>query len=143
MKKEIIDYGHGRIEVTKDDNLIYFKVYGEFTDADVLITTEYMESFFAEIGGPTIRIWDGTNINSDQFKITTKGTDQFVSWADSIKKKWPGNQAYFISDKPIIFGVSRMYELKAADNNMPMTVVKTFDELPDEIKDRILQKTES
>ena len=137
MQQETIDLEHGEIKVLKNGNLIYLDVCGEYTDEDVLAMTKYLENFFDEIGGPTIRIWDSTNIGADQFKITTKGTDAFNQWSEKMKKKCPGNVAYLIADKPLSFGISRMYELKASDHDLPIKVVHSFDELPDDIKKRI------
>ncbi|MEJ2688712.1 MAG: hypothetical protein P8130_01930 [Deltaproteobacteria bacterium] len=137
MKNERIDLGHVEIDVLKNGNLIYLNVYGEFTDDDVIAMTKYLENFFDEISGPTIRVWDSTNISSDQFKITAKGTDQFNQWSGRMKKKWPGNIAYLIADKPLSFGISRMYELKTSDHDLPIIVLRNFDKLPDNIKARI------
>jgi len=137
MKNETIDLGHGRIEVLINGNLIYFKVFGDFTNDDVLAMTGYLENFFKEAGGPTVRIWDSTNIAADQFKLNPKATNLLKQWSEGIKKKWPGNSAYLIADKPLIYGMSRMYELKVNDNYMPITVVREIDELPEYIRQRI------
>ena len=76
-------------------------------------------------------------MDPDKFKLTSKGTYSFREWAERVKKKWPGNVAFFVGDNPLVYGVSRMYEMKTADDDMPVAVVKTFDELPDDIKKRI------
>ena len=93
MKRETIDLGHGKIEVLINGSLIYLDVHGEYTDDDVLTMTKYLENFFDAIGGSTIRIWDSTNIPSDQFKLTAQGTDLFKQWSEKMKNKWPGNVA--------------------------------------------------
>ena len=137
MKNERIELGHVEINVLKNGNLIYLNVYGEFTDNDIMAMTKYLENFFDEIRGPTVRIWDSTNISSDQFKLTPKGTDLFNQWSERMKKKWPGNIAYLIADTPLSFGISRMYELKTSDHDLFIKVLHNFKELPDNIKARI------
>lgn len=137
MKSERIDLGHGKIKVSKNGNLVYFNVLGAITDDDIMAMTKYLENFFDEISGPTVRIWDSTNISSDQFKISPKGTDLFNQWSERMKKKWPGNIAYLIADTPLSFGISRMYELKTSDHDLFIKVLHNFDELPDNIKARI------
>lgn len=137
MCKVNIESAHGRIEVMKDQDLIYLTVFGEFTDADVIRMTEYLDELYEEIGGPTIRVWDGTHLKTSQFKVTSQGTELLRIWAERKKMRFPNSAAYFISNEPHIFGVSRMYELKTADENMTVSVVKSFDELPEELKERI------
>jgi len=96
-----------------------------------------LENFFDEAGDPTVRIWDSTNSATNQFKLNPKGTDLLKQWSEMKKKEWPGNAAYLIADKPLIYGMSRMYELKVNDNYMPITVVREIDELPEYIRQRI------
>jgi len=139
MKRETVDLIHGIIEVLIDGNLIYLNVFGEYTDDDIMAMTEYLEKFFTEVGGPTIRVWDSTNISEGGFKLTSKGTDKFAEWSIRIKKKWPGNVAYLIGDKPLKYGMSRMYEMKASDNDSSIIVVHSIDELPENLKERILR----
>ena len=140
MKRETIVLGNGRIEVLIDGNLIYLNIFGEYTDDDVIALTKYLEKFFAEIDGPTIRVCDGTNIPEDGFKLTAKGTDKFAEWSRRIKKKWPDNVAYLIGDKPLKYGVSRMYAIKASSDDLSIIAVHSIDELPENIKERILRK---
>ena len=137
MEKEIIDLGHGKIEVVKDGHLIYLNVVGEYTDDDAIRMTEYLERFFTEKGGKTVRVWDSRNISETGFKLTSEGTDRFAEWSREAKKKWPDNVAYMIGDSPLIFGVSRMYEIKASDNDASIRVVHNLNELPENVKSRI------
>ena len=76
-------------------------------------------------------------MTAEQYKLTPKGIDKLDSWADEAKKKWPSNVAYIIGAPDLIFGMSRMYELKTSDDSMPINVVKSVDELPEELKIRI------
>ena len=143
MEKEIIDLGHGKVEVFKDGHLIYLNVVGEYTDDDAIRMTEYLEGFFTESCGKTVRVWDSRNISETGFKLTSEGTDRFADWSRDMRKKWPDNVAYMIGDNPLIFGVSRMYELKASDNDASIRVVQRIDELPEKIKERIFKFLEN
>ena len=140
MKTEPINLTQGKIEALKVDNIICLSVYGNFIDDDLKAVTQYMDNFFAEINKPTIRIWDLTHMNADQYQLTPHGIDMLNHWADKAKKKWPGNVAYIIGEPNLIFGMSRMYEIKASDDLMRINVLKSFADLPEEIKIRISEK---
>lgn len=140
METEIAHLKHGKIDVSKFENIIYFKVFGDLADDDTSVLTRLSEAFFDEINGPTIRIWDLTDMTADQYRLTPKGIDTLEKWADIAKKRWPGNVAYVIGKTDLIFGMSRMYEIKASDNLMSINAVKSFDDLPVEIKIRIWGK---
>lgn len=140
MKTEVINLKNAKLDVAQFDNIIYFTVHGDFTDDDIEIVTKYTENFFAKHNAPTIRIWDLTNISAEQYKLTPEGIDRLKNWADKAKKKWPINTAYIIGVPNLIFGMSRMYELKTSDDSMPINVIKSVDELPDKIKIRISGK---
>lgn len=140
MERDIIDFGHGKIAVLKDGNLIYLTFYGEYTDNDAKELTRYLEDFFAEINVPTIRVHDGSNMTSEQYKLTPQGIDFLMNWANKVKEKWPGSVSYIIGNTDFIFGMSRMYEMKTANDLMPINVVKSAADLPDEIKIRISGK---
>lgn len=143
MKKERIDLGHGKVEVFKDLNLIYLNVFGEYRDDDAMTMTEYLEGFFQEAGGETVRVWDSRNISETGFQLTSEGTDRFAEWSREMRKKWPDNVAYMIGDNPLIFGVSRMYEMKTSDNDASIRCVQSIDELPENIKARIFNFLEN
>ena len=63
-----------------------------------------------------------------------------MNWANKVKEKWPGSVSYIIGNTDFIFGMSRMYEMKTANDLMPINVVKSAADLPDEIKIRISGK---
>ena len=140
MKTEVFNLKDGKVEVSQFENIIYFTVYGNFTDDDIVTLTKYTEDFFAKNNTPTIRIWDLTNMSAEQYNLTPAGIDRLDNWADEAKKKWPGNAAYIIGVPDLIFGMSRMYELKTSDNSMAINVIKSVDELPDKIKIKISGK---
>ena len=140
MERDIIDFGHGKIDALKDGNLIYLSFYGEYTDNDAKELTRYLEKFFAEINAPTIRINDGSNMTSEQYKLTPQGIDFLMSWANKVKEKRPGSVSYIIGNTDLIFGMSRMYEIRTANDLMPIQVLKSVDDLPGEIKIRISGK---
>jgi hypothetical protein len=139
MKKETIDLGHGRIEVHLDGNFVYLNVFGEYTDDDAIAMTQYLENLFTSMDGPIIRVWDGTNIPENGFKLTTESTERFAEWSYKVKQKWPDNVTYMIADAPVKYGISRMYAIRASMNNSDVIVVHSIDELPENIKERIFQ----
>ena len=137
MKKETIGLDNGRVEVLIEGNLVYLNVFGEYTDGDALAMTKYLDRLFAEMEGPFIRVWDGTNISEGGYKLTSHGTDEFAAWARKIREKWPRSVAYLIANKPVIYGVSRMYGLKASNDETSTVVVHSRAELPKDIWKRI------
>ena len=139
MKRETIDLKHGRLEVLIDGNFIYIKMFGEYTDNNAVAMTKYLENFFSEVGGSTIRVWDTTSLSKRGFKVTAKGIERFVEWSREITMKWPENVVYMVSNSPFKYGLSRMYELQASDINSSVIVVHSIDELPENIKNRIFQ----
>lgn len=138
MKRETIDWGHGRAEILKEGSLIYLDVYGVFTDEDVLWMTHYLEGFFDEVGGPTTRVWNTEHISKGGYLVTPGGTDKLAAWAREARMKWPHNTAYLIATNALTYGTCRMYELKSNNRDSTMFVIESFDELPEELRDLIL-----
>jgi len=63
---------------------------------------------------------------------------KFISdWSKGVKARKPGSRAYFIAKEPLIFGVSRMYQMQSSDEAMDVIVLKSIDELPQEIRSKI------
>lgn len=137
MESDSITLKNGKVDILKNGNIAYFKVHGEYLDEDVFVVIKYLERFFDEVGGPTIRIFDATSLDETGYKLSPRGISSFKYWTEKVKMRWPGNVAYFIADKPSIFGMSRMYELQASDDLMPLHVVRKFDDLPEELKRKI------
>lgn len=55
---------------------------------------------------------------------------------------WPGNVAYLVGNGLLKYGMSRMYEMKASDKDFSVIVVNSVDELPENIKERIIRYSE-
>lgn len=137
MQKEIIKLEYGRLEVLIDDDLMYLKLFGGYTDKDAVSVSEFLENLFAETGELPVRVWDLTNLSKDSLEIITPGINIFFEWSRGVRMRWPDGIVYLINDKPIKNGGSGMYEPGAFFNDFSITVVKSIDELPDNIKERI------
>ena len=137
MKKETIRLDHGQVEVLVEGNLVYLNVFGEYTDGDALAMTKYLDRLFTEMDGPVTRVWDSTNIPEGGYKLTSHGTDEFAAWSRKIREKWPQSMVYLIANRPVIYGVSRMYGFKASDDETSTVIVRSFAELPKDIRNRI------
>lgn len=85
-----LDFGHGKIEFLHDDNLVYCKLYGIYTDDDSIAMRSYLDTSFAKTSGPTIRIWDTSNILPGQYRLTPKGVDRTTSWGGIREKEVAG-----------------------------------------------------
>lgn len=46
MIQETIPLINGRVEVSEYGDIIYFDVYGDYTDEDVMHMTQYLEHYF-------------------------------------------------------------------------------------------------
>lgn len=129
--------GNGHVKIAIDGNLIYLKVFGRYTDVDVIEMEIYLENYFSRVNAPTIRIWDSRAI--DHFELTSSGITQVALWSKHMQIKWPENTSYMIADSDFKFGMSRMYELKATTEIQSVTVIHKFNELPNEIIVRLNQ----
>ncbi|OGT31866.1 MAG: hypothetical protein A2W28_03540 [Gammaproteobacteria bacterium RBG_16_51_14] len=137
MKKKTLKFGEGIIEVTVIDNIIYIKALHFFNDDIVTETIRYIDKIIKQIPHNPIRVWDSTCLSSKTFKVTSECIQNVVNWSQGIKSNKPGSKAFFIAPEPLIFGISRMYELQASDEKMDVQVIKNIDELPIEIREKI------
>lgn len=132
MADKTIRLTHGRVEISEYEDFFYFKHHGDYTDDDVIKVARYTEQLYCQGGQvPAIRIYDGTLI--DNFMLTTQGINRFTQWADRAKQMWPKSTVYLITNNQLSFGMSRMFEIKASDNKMPIHVLHSLDELPGDI----------
>ena len=139
MKRETVALKNGSVEIYKEGNLIYLDVFGEYTDEDAIAMTAYLDQYFASINGPTIRVWDSTNIPQEGFLLSAKGTDHIARWTHGVKKQWPDNVSCLIGPTPLQYGVSRMYQIKASQDESDVIVVRDISELPAEVRDSVLR----
>ena len=137
MKRQTLKFDECVIESILVDNIIYLKTLGIYTDNVAIKMTEYLDDVFSQIPSPPIRIWDSTDLPSECFKLSNECVKNIVGWSNKIKIKKPGSKSFFIAPKPLIFGVSRMYEIQASDARMDVKVLRSIDELPDEIREKI------
>ena len=137
MKRQTLKFDDCVIESILVDNIIYLKTSGIYTDNAAIKMTKYLDDVFSQIPSPPIRIWDSTDLPSECFKLSKECVKKIVDWSNKIKIMKPGSQSYFIAPKPLIFGVSRMYELQASDDKMDVKVLRKMDELPKKIREKI------
>lgn len=137
MKRETLKISEAIIEVTIIDNIIYMKTLHMYTDDVAVEMTKYLDKIIDQIPHNPIRVWDASDLPSECFKLTSKCVNKIVNWSDKLKKTRPGSQAFFIASKPSIFGISRMYEMQASNDSMDVMVLKSIDELPQEIKNKL------
>jgi hypothetical protein len=136
MTKETLTFNKGVVEVTIIDNIIYMKPLKLFNDDIAIEMTKYLDKIIDNIPGNLVRIWDSSGLPSGFFLMTREGVGQIVSWSKGIEKKRSHSTDYFIANHPLAFGMSRMYQLQANDT-MGVSVLRSFDELPDEIKTKL------
>jgi len=137
MEKDTILLSHGSVEVLMNGNIIYMNVHGEYRDEDIPTVISYLDDFFNKINKPTIRIWNSTNITDGGFKLSPAGNATLLKWSRKTIRKWPDNIVYLIASKPVIFGLSRMYEMKSSLAGSAIIVLHNIDELPENIKSKI------
>ena len=137
VQKETIEFEHGRLEIFIDGSLMYLNIFGEYTGKDAISVTKYLENLFAETGDPPTRVWNTTNTPKDRFELITPNINILFEWSCRRRMKRPDDVVYIINDNPIKDGTSGMYEPGAFFNDFSMIVVKSIDELPENIKERI------
>lgn len=137
MLHETLDFGEGEVEISIVDNIIYLKTLRLYTDAIAREMMRYLEKIIHTTPRSTIRVWDARSLSSDSFKLTGQCVQEAVAWSDKIKREKPGSKAYFITTEPLIFGTTRMYTIQADDKDMGFEVIRSIDELPDEIRKKL------
>ena len=137
MQRETIELEHGSLEMFIDGSFMYLNIFGEYTGKDAISVTKYLENLFDEIGDPAIRVWNTTNLPEDRFELITPNINILFEWSCRRRMERPDDVVYVINDNTIKDGKSGMYEPKAFFNDFSITVVKSIDELPENIKERI------
>lgn len=138
MQRETIELEHGCLEMFIDGGFMYLIILGEYTGKDAISVTKYLENLFDEIGDPAIRVWDTRNVPKDRFELITPNINILFEWSRRRRMERPDDVVYVINDNSIKDGTSGMYEPKAFFNDFSIIVVKSIDELPENIKERIL-----
>ncbi len=137
MMRKTFDFDVGRAELSVNDNVIYIKTFGLYTDEIALEMTQHLDVVIDNIPEAPIRVWDSCELSSENFKLTKQGIEKIINWAKKIKDEKPGSQAYFIAHEPLIFGISRMYELQVSDEKMDVIVLKRLTDLPQKIQEKL------
>ena len=137
MNKERLDFVNASAEVSVIDNLIYIRVSGIYNDDVALKLIQYLENLIDRIPGSPIRVWDASGISEGSFQLSSKCIDQIATWARQVKAKKAGSVAYMVGSNAISYGMARMYGLKADLESTGVIVLRSLDELPPEIKEKL------
>ena len=137
METKNLTFGEGVVEVTIIDNIIYMKTLMLYTDEMAMEMTRYLDKIIDLIPSNLIRIWDSSHLPSECFKLTEQCVETIVRWSQGVKERSPDSRVYFIAQEPLIFGISRMYELQTNAETMNVTVLNSIDELPDDIRTKL------
>ena len=137
MATETLTFGEGIVEVTVIDNVIYMRILDVYTDDMAMEMTRYLDKIMDHIPEKPIRIWDSSKLPAASFKLSSQCVKSISDWSKGVKARKPGSRAYFIAKDPLIFGVARMYEIQSSDEAMDIIVLKSIDELPEEIRSKI------
>ena len=143
MRQEVLHSNEGSVEITAVDNVIYMRVRGCHTDAMAFQMTQYLDKAMDQLSGPTIRVFDTRGILPDKFRLTSDCVQKIARWSKATSAKRPGSEAYFITEHPLLFGMARMYELQADDDKFHAFVLKSFDELPASIREKLPERDTS
>jgi hypothetical protein len=135
--QETLDFNGGKVEVSVIDNVIYMKVVHFYNDDIAMAMTRYLDKVIDEIPNEPIRVWDSGDLSQKSFQLTSECIKAIAKWSDGVKSRRPGSKAYFIAREPLVFGISRMYQMLAGDDKMDVQVLKSIDELPKEIREKI------
>lgn len=134
MEKELIKFENSEIEVTKVDNIIYLNVVGEYTNMMAFKMTNYLENWMETIPKNPVRIWNAYDIPPELFKLTSDCVRALARWSAQMKLKRPDLMAYLIGPSDISFGMGRMHRAVSNIDENGISVIRSFDDLPDEIK---------
>ena len=137
MKKETINFGDRVVELTIVENVIHIKPMHYFDHELVTALGRRIDEIVEQVPGIPVRVWDSSCLLPGTFKVTQRGIDQMVLWSKRIQTTIPDSAAYFIAPDPLVFGMSRMYEMRAESEYLKVYVVRSIDELPDAIKEKI------
>ena len=139
MKKETLLFGETSAEIKINDNILYIKVVGPYTDEVALDLIRHIGIVAESIQPYIIRVWDGSEIPPESFKLTQPCIDKIAEWSQDLKRKKPGSKAYMIGSTQISFGMARMYQMTSDSAADDIIVLRAFKELPEEIKSKILE----
>jgi hypothetical protein len=137
MRHEKLDFDEGSVEVTVIDNIIYMKTLRSYTDAIATAMLHYLDPIIEQIPEPTIRIWDSRTIHPNNFHLTSSFVRRAAAWSKGINAKRPGSKVYFLTNRSLVFGISRMYEMQASTKHLEIVVLSDPDQLPVEIRKKI------
>jgi hypothetical protein len=130
-------FGESVVEITTVDEIIHLRVTGAYTDEMALAMLEQMDRLIEAMPGDPVRVWDASGIPADSFLLTSECIDAVARWAVTLKQRRPGSMAYMISPTLVSFGMARMYGMKSELEPEGVRVLRSVDELPAGIRERL------
>lgn len=137
MNRETLDLGTATADVFTVDSVIYVHVSGVFDDRVAMGLLRHMDGLIDRIPGDPIRVWDASGIPTGAFRLTSEGIDAIADWSRRLKARRPGATAYMIGSTAVSYGMARMYQMKAGPETNAVTVLRSLDDLPPEVRAKI------
>jgi hypothetical protein len=137
MKRSTVEFGTARAVVTVNDNLVYIQVSGLYTDDVAMALLRHLDAVIDEIPDSLIRVWDASGIPADSFQLSSACIDRITEWARQVMARRPGSSAYMVGSTTISYGMARMYEMRADLEPTGVVVLRSLDELPGSIKEKL------
>jgi hypothetical protein len=137
MNKVTLNFVNASADVSVIDNLIYISVSGIYTDEVALKLIQYLEELFVRIPDSPIRVWDASGVSAGAFQLSSQCIDKIATWGRQLKTKKPGSVAYMMGSNAVSYGMARMYGIKADLEGTGVIVLRSIDELPPAIKEKL------
>lgn len=137
MLKNTLTFPHATVDITTIDNIIFLQVHGVYSDDVALQMTKHLDPLIDAIPQRPIRIWDASGIPAHEFQLTPACMEKLSKWAKAVHARKPDSMAYLIGFTPISFGMGRMHAMKSGLESQGVEVLKSFDELPADIRAKL------
>ena len=137
MKRSTLEFGPTRAVVTVNDKLIYIQVFGPYTDDVATALLVHLDAVIDEIPDSHLRVWDASGLPADAFRLSSACIDRITEWCRKVKARKPGSLAYMIGPTAISYGMARMYELKTNLEPNDVVVLRSLEELPGAIREKL------
>ncbi len=137
MKRETLAFDDASADVTVIDNLIYFRISGVYNNEVALKLAQYLEKLISLIPESPIRVWDVRNVPAGAFQLSYCCIEQLSRWTRKIWEEKPGSLTYMVGSSTVSYGMARMYGIKTNLEGTAVFALRSTDELPAEIKEKL------
>jgi hypothetical protein len=137
MNKITLPFAHALVEFSIIENIIHIQISGIYTDDVAYRLLEKLDLLVEEFPGDPIRVTDVRGVPAEGFNLSKECIDRLAKWGLQVKTRKPGSIGYLIGNTAISYGMARMYALKTEIDAANIVVVKSIDELPDEVKSKL------